>query len=159
MVDYIVRFADGGESIEETAKYAEELKLQILHSFTVDNLFHLKRGGRVSGMTAVVGTVLKIKPVMHVNDDGKLIVLNKAMGRKKAIATMIDNLFAHSDLSSDDPIFISHGDALEEAELVKSKVLEKYPNQRIEIGYIGAVIGAHSGAGTLAIFCKGKKRE
>jgi DegV family protein with EDD domain len=159
LVDYILRFADRGERIESAAKYAEGLKLQILHSFTVDNLFHLKRGGRVSSLSAVVGTVLKIKPVMHVNNQGKLIVLNKAMGRKKAIATMLENLFSLSDLGEDDPIFISHGDVPEELEFVKAKVLEKYPKQRIETGYIGAVIGCHSGAGTLAIFCKGKKRE
>lgn len=159
LVDYLVRKADEGASLEEAKAYAEELKMQILHSFTVDNLFHLKRGGRVSGVTALVGTVLKIKPVMHVDNQGKLIVLNKAMGRKKAIKSMMDNLFALSDLGPNDPIFISHGDALEEAEEMKAKVLERYPAARVEIGYIGPVIGTHSGAGTLAIFCKGKKRE
>ena len=159
LVDYLVRKADEGASLEEAAAYAEDLKMKILHSFTVDNLFHLKRGGRVSGVTALVGTVLKIKPVMHVDNKGKLIVLNKAMGRKKAILTMMENLFALSDLEKDDPIFISHGDSLEEAEQIKAKVLERYPAARVEIGYIGPVIGTHSGVGTLAIFCKGKKRE
>ena len=86
LVDYILKKADSGVSLEETAAYAEELKLHILHSFTVDNLFHLRRGGRVSGMTAVVGSILKIKPVMHVDNRGKLVVVGKAMGRKKGDA-------------------------------------------------------------------------
>lgn len=157
-VDYIVKKADSGATLEETAAYAEELKLHILHSFTVDNLFHLKRGGRVSGMTAVVGSILKIKPVMHVDNNGKLVVVSKAMGRKKALLTMLENLFELAEIGEEDPFFISHGDALEEAEFVKQAILKKYPKARVEINYIGAVIGTHSGAGTMAVFCKGKHR-
>ena len=81
---YVLKKADEGASIEETVKYAEDLKLHICHHFTVDNLFHLKRGGRVSTATAIVGSVLKIKPIMHVNNEGKLIAIGKAMGRKKS---------------------------------------------------------------------------
>ena len=158
LLDYILKKADSGASIEETAAYAKELRLHILHSFTVDNLFHLKRGGRVSSMTAIVGSILKIKPVMHVDDNGKLVVVSKAMGRKKALATMIDNLLELAEVEEDDPFFISHGDAIEDAEFVKQAILKKYPRARIEINYIGAVIGSHAGAGTVAVFCKGKHR-
>ena len=157
-LDYILKKADSGASLEETAAYAKELRLHILHSFTVDNLFHLKRGGRVSSMTAIVGSILKIKPVMHVDDNGKLVVVSKAMGRKKALATMIDNLLELAEVEEDDPFFISHGDAIEDAEFVKQAILKKYPRARIETNYIGAVIGAHAGAGTVAVFCKGKHR-
>ena len=158
LLDYILKKADSGASIEETAAYAKELRLHILHSFTVDNLFHLKRGGRVSSMTAIVGSILKIKPVMHVDDNGKLVVVSKAMGRKKALATMIDNLLELAEVEEDDPFFISHGDVIEDAEFVKQAILKKYPRARIEINYIGAVIGSHAGAGTVAVFCKGKHR-
>lgn len=158
LVDYIVKKADSGATLKETAAYAEDLKQHILHSFTVDNLFHLKRGGRVSGMTAVVGSILKIKPVLHVDENGKLIVVGKAMGRKKALLTMLENLFTLAEIGEDDPFFISHGDAEEEAEFVKQAILKKYPNARVEINYIGAVIGTHAGAGTMAVFCKGKHR-
>lgn len=158
LLDYILKKADSGASIEETAAYAKELRLHILHSFTVDNLFHLKRGGRVSSMTAIVGSILKIKPVMHVDDNGKLVVVSKAMGRKKALATMIENLLELAEVEEDDPFFISHGDVIEDAEFVKQAILKKYPRARIEINYIGAVIGSHAGAGTVAVFCKGKHR-
>ena len=157
-VDYVVRKANTGATLEETAAYAEELKQHILHSFTVDNLFHLKRGGRVSGATAIVGSILKIKPVMHVDERGKLVAVGKAMGRKKALSTMLENLFELAAIGEEDPFFISHGDAEEEALFVKEQILKKYPKARVEINYIGPVIGTHSGVGTMAVFCKGKHR-
>ena len=120
-------------------------------------MFHLKRGGRVSGVTAAIGTLLKIKPVMRVSEEGKLEVVNKAMGRKKALHTIVDNLLLHATLGKNDPIFISHADCLEEAERVRAMFLERYPIARIMIGEIGAVIGTHAGAGTVAVFCLGKR--
>lgn len=158
LLDYVIKKADGGATIEETAQYAEELKLHICHHFTVDNLFHLKRGGRVSSATALVGSILKIKPIMHVDDNGKLVAIGKAMGRKKSLHTLVDNLFESLDMDKNDPIFISHGDCIEDVEYVKSLILKRLPNVRIEANYVGAVIGTHSGCGTLAIFNKGKKR-
>lgn len=155
---YVVKKADGGASIEETAKYAEDLKLHICHHFTVDNLFHLKRGGRVSTATAIVGSILKIKPIMHVNDDGKLIAIGKAMGRKKSLHTLVDNLMATKDMDENDSIFISHGDCIEDVEYVKGLLKEHMPNAEIYVNYVGPVIGAHSGCGTLAIFNKGTHR-
>ena len=158
LLDYVVKKADSGASVEEAAKYAEELKLHICHHFTVDNLFHLKRGGRVSTATAIFGSVLKIKPVMHVNDEGKLIAIGKAMGRKKSLHCLVDNLFAQAELGDGDPIFISHGDCMEDVEYVKRLILERKPDVEILVHYVGTVIGSHAGAGVVALFNKGKKR-
>ncbi len=158
-VDYVVKKADAGASIEDTAEYAEGLKLHICHHFTVDNLFHLKRGGRISATTAIIGSILKIKPIMHVDNEGHLVAIGKAMGRKKSLTVLVDNLFACADMGEDDPIFISHGDCIEDVEFVKNLIWARRPNVRIEVNYIGAVIGTHSGPGTVALFNKGKSRE
>ncbi len=158
LLDYVVKKADSGASVEETAKYAEDLRLRICHHFTVDSLFHLKRGGRVSTATAILGSVLKIKPIMHVDDEGKLVAIGKVIGRKKSLTTLVDNLFSSMDMGEDDPIFISHGDCMEDVEFVKKQILARKPNARIVVNYVGAVIGAHSGAGTVALFNKGKHR-
>ncbi len=155
---YAVNKADEGASLEETREYVEDLKLHICHHFTVDNLFHLKRGGRVSTATAIVGSMLKIKPIMHVDNEGKLIAIGKAMGRKKSLSMLVENLFASADMDEDDPIFISHGDCMEDVEYVKRLILEKRPTANIVVYYVGAVIGAHSGAGTVALFNKGHQR-
>ncbi len=159
LLDYVVKKADSGATIEETAAYAEDLKLHICHHFTVDNLFHLKRGGRVSAATAILGSVLKIKPIMHVNNEGKLIAIGKVVGRKRSLSTLVENLFASADMEEDDPIFISHGDCMEDVEYVQRLIREKKPNVKIYVNYVGSVIGAHSGAGTVAMFNKGKSRE
>ncbi len=157
-LDYVVKKADEGVSLDVAAEYAEALKLHICHHFTVDNLFHLHRGGRVSKTTALIGSILKIKPVMRVNDEGKLVAVGKAMGRKKALSAVVENVFASADLGENDPIFISHGDCIEDVEYVKNLILARSPNAEIFVNYIGPVIGAHSGPGTVAIFHKGKKR-
>lgn len=158
LLDYAIQKAEGGASLEETARYVEELKLHICHHFTVDNLYHLKRGGRVSATTALVGSILKIKPIMHVNDEGKLVAIGKAMGRKKALKTLVENVFDSADMGASDPIFISHGDCIDDVEYVKELLKERFPKTKITVNFVGAVIGTHSGAGTLAIFHKGKKR-
>lgn len=158
LLDYVIEKAETGASIEETAGYAEDIKLQICHYFTVDNLFHLKRGGRVSATTALVGSILKIKPIMHVDDNGKLVAIGKAMGRKKSLHTLVDNLFENADIAQNERIFISHGDCMEDVEYVKALILEREPTAKITVNYVGAVIGTHSGAGTVALFVKGKKR-
>lgn len=156
--DYLVRKADSGATLEETVAYAEKLRPHICHYFTVDNLFHLKRGGRVSAATAVVGTVLNIKPVLHVNDEGRLIALSKTMGRKKSVLALLRAMEELQILEEGDPIFISHGDCVDDAEMLAGLVREKFPGHEIVISYIGPVIGAHSGAGTLALFFRGKHR-
>lgn len=158
-LDYVIKKADNGASLDETAEYAEALKLHICHYFTVDNLFHLKRGGRVSAATAIVGSILKIKPIMHVDDNGKLVAIGKVIGRKKALNSIVEKLFESMDMDENDPIFISHGDCMEDVEYVKRLILEKRPNAEIMVHYVGSVIGAHAGAGVVALFSKGKSRK
>ena len=156
---YAMKKADEGASLDETADYAEDLKLRICAHFTVDDLFHLKRGGRVSAATAAIGTMLKIKPVMHVSDEGKLVAIGKAMGRKKSLHTVVENLFRSADMDETDPIFITHGNCEEDIEYVKKLIWEKMPNVKIYVNFVGAVIGSHSGCGTVALFNKGKSRN
>ena len=158
LLHYAIQKAETGASVEETAVYLEKIKKQICHYFTVDNLFHLKRGGRVSSATAFIGTLLKIKPIMRVDDHGKLEVIGKSVGRKKALSIVVSYLFDGWNGEEKDPVFISHGDCLEDAEFVKSMILQRFPKTKITINYIGPVIGSHSGCGTLAIFFKGEKR-
>lgn len=158
LLDYVVKKADTGADIDETAKYAEDLKGKIAHHFTVDSLFHLKRGGRVSTTTAIVGSILKIKPLLHVDDNGKLVSIGKAMGRKKALNTLVENLMENADMQAGDPIFISHGDCIADVEYVKALILERMPNVEIRVNYVGSVIGTHAGCGVVAVFCKSKKR-
>ena len=158
LLDYVIKKADSGASLDETAAYAEDLKLHICHNFTVDNLFHLKRGGRCSSATAIIGSILKIKPVMHVDNAGKLVVIGKTMGRKRAISTIVENLLSVLDGGKNDPIFISHGDCMEDVDYMVKLLKERLPKVEIFVNYIGAVIGSHSGAGTIAVFGKGKNR-
>lgn len=158
LLHYAIRKADSGASMEETRAYLEQLKPRICHHFTADNLFHLMRGGRVSGVTALVGSLLKIKPVMYVSDAGKLVVRGKVMGRKKAISALAEAMAERAELQKDDPIFISHGDCESEALVLKEILQKKYPDNEIMLHYIGAVIGAHAGAGTIALFHLGKHR-
>ena len=158
LLDYAGKKADSGASVEETAKYVEELKPYICHHFTVDNLFHLKRGGRVSGATALVGSILKIKPIMHVDKNGKLVAVGKVIGRKKSLHALVDRLFELADMNENDPIFISHGDCIDDVNYVIGLIRERLPKVEILVNYVGAVIGTHSGCGTLAVFHKGKQR-
>ena len=151
------RFA--GESIEAVRDFVENNKLNLCHWFTVDDLFFLKRGGRVSGATAVVGTVLGIKPVMHVDNDGKLIKVGVARGRKASI----DALFAKMKETmigegKDASVFISHGDCEEDARYLASRIENELGVKEVKIGYVGTVIGSHSGPGTLALFYVGTQR-
>ncbi len=150
---------DEGKSIEEVRDYAESIKLNLCHWFTVDDLNHLKRGGRLSATSALLGTMLHIKPVLHVDDEGHLINMEKARGRKAAIRRMAEIIVDSGIDLEDQQIFISHGDCIEDAnELVKEIKNRVKLEKEIYINMIGPVIGAHSGAGTLALFFLGKKR-
>lgn len=154
VLDYVIKKADSGASIEETYAYGEELKNHICHFFTVDDLFHLKRGGRVSAATAVVGTLLNIKPLLHVDEAGHLISIGKAMGRKKAIRSLVEYMVRTECIEDGASVFISHGDCIADAEYLKQLVLDKFGHKNINvlINEIGPVIGSHSGIGTLALF-------
>lgn len=157
-VDYVVKKADTGASIEETRDYAEDLKLHVCHEFTVDNLFHLKRGGRVSTAAAIVGTIFQVKPVLHVDDEGHLIVVKKAIGRKKSLHELVARMKERECLQSDDPIFISHGDCIDDVNYLISLLRAAFGEREILVNTIGSVIGAHSGPGTVALFYRGNKR-
>lgn len=140
-----------GRSLDEVAKFVEDNRLRICHWFTVDDLVYLKRGGRVSPTTAVVGNLLGIKPVLHVDDEGHLINMTKVRGRRGSIAMLADK---YTELVSDTslPVFISHGDCKADAELLASMIKEKHGVSVELICDIGPIIGAHSGPGTLALF-------
>lgn len=147
-----------GLSVEELAAWVENNRQNLCHWFTVDDLMFLKRGGRVSATTAVVGTMLQIKPIIHVNDEGKLINVAKARGRKAALNTLLQKVQELGDGFDNSTMFISHGDCLEDAQYMASQLKEKCGVKEVKIGYIGAVIGSHAGPGTLAIFFLGKHR-
>ena len=157
LVYHAVMQKRAGKTIEEVRDFVEQNRLSLAHWFTVDDLNHLKRGGRVSATTAMVGTLLSIKPVLHVDDEGHLINMEKARGRKASIHRLAEKVLEDM-LPQDQPIFISHGDCPEEAEYLASLLRGKPHIGEITIGYVGPVIGAHSGAGTLAIFFLGNKR-
>ena len=155
LVWYACSHRDAGESLEEVTAWVEENKLRICHWVTVNDLFHLKRGGRVSATTAIVGTMLSIKPIIHVNDEGKLISVAKARGRKAATEFIAAKT---AEAIDKDNVFVAHGDCPEEAEALAAILKEKYGFKNVHIGYVGAVIGAHTGPGVLVTFFLGKKR-
>ena len=147
-----------GATIEEVRDFVEQNKLHLCHWFTVDDLNHLNRGGRVSATTAVVGTMLNIKPILHFDDEGHLINVGKVRGRKASIESMLTHMKESAVNPSDQTVFISHGDCEEDALTLKRMVEKEFSPKRIEINTIGPVIGAHSGPGTLALFFLGDKR-
>lgn len=146
-----------GKSFDEIATWVEENKLHVCHDVTVDDLFHLHRGGRVSKASAVVGTIIKIKPIIHVNDEGKLIVIGKERGRKKALQTLVERMEEKSQGFENDIVMITHGDALEDAEYVKGLIEEKFGITNIMINPLGTVIGSHTGPGVISIFYMGNR--
>ena len=158
LVWYAARERDKGHSIEEVRDWIEERKLNLCHQFTVDDLHFLKRGGRISAATAVVGSMLHIKPVLHVNDEGLLISTGKARGRQAALKALVDRMEETAIDSGSLTVFISHGDCLEDAETVAGMVKKRFGVQDIYINYVGPVIGAHSGPGTVALFYMGTER-
>lgn len=149
---------EAGKTIEETAAWVEENKLHICHDVTVDDLNHLHRGGRVSKATAVVGTMVKIKPIIHMDDNGKLQVVGKERGRKKSLNKIVDMAVEQSEGWDNDIIMITHGDCIEDAEYVAGLVRDKMGIDNILINNIGTVIGSHTGPGVVAVFCMGNKR-
>ena len=147
-----------GASIEEVRDWLEENKLHLCHWFTVDDLNHLKRGGRVSATTALLGTMLSIKPVLHVDDEGHLINVGKARGRLASLKAMVDKMAETAIDPASQTVFISHGDCREDAEKVAQMVRERLGVKDVVINYVGPVIGAHSGPGTMALFFLGTHR-
>lgn len=159
LVYFAAMMRKNGATIDEVKAFVEEKKLNLCHWFTVDDLFFLKRGGRVSGATAVVGTMLGIKPVMHVNNEGKLIKIGVARGRKASIDALFNHMKETMEGNPEDSVvFISHGDCYVDAKYLSDRITEELGVKSVTIGYVGPVIGSHSGPGTLALFHIGKGR-
>lgn len=153
---YAVNMRNEGKSIEEVGEFLESNKLNLCMWFTVDDLNHLKRGGRVSPTVAFVGTLLGIKPVLHVDNEGHLINVSKVRGRKASLDALVSK-FKTTGIKPDQTVFISHGDCLADAEYVRDEVLKAGATD-VKINFIGPVIGAHSGPGTVALFFMGTER-
>ncbi len=157
-VHYAAKLKEEGKTIEEVAEWVENNKLSIAHIFTIDDLFFLKRGGRLSGTSAVVGTLLGIKPLLHMANDGKLYVTGKARGRKATLEHLANSLSEKGIDVSNQEIFIVHGDCIEDAETLGAMIKERYNVKGITYNILDPVIAAHAGPGTLAVFFIGKER-
>ena len=158
LVYLTVQKKNEGASIEQAAQFAYNNRLNLCHWFTVDDLVYLKRGGRVSPTVAFVGGLLGIKPIMHMDNDGKLINMFKARGRKAAIQAIADKYGELSITPNKGTVFISHGDCIDDAKALADIVKKTYGVEVKIFADIGPVIGAHSGPGTLALFFLGKER-
>lgn len=159
LVYYAAKMKQEGKSIDEVASWLEDNKLRLAHWFTVDDLNFLKRGGRISPAVAVIGTLLGIKPVLHVDDEGHLINVGKVRGRKAALDELVNRAAKTIEDSENQTVFICHGDCIEDAEYVAKKAKEILKVKEVIIGYTGPVIGSHSGPGTMALFTLGKNRN
>ncbi len=161
-VYHAVRLQKEGKSMEETARWLEDHKLNFVHVFTVDDLFHLYRGGRVSKTTALLGTVAAIKPIMHVDNEGKLIPMKNVRGRKKSLKALVDYMEEKQgdflQMNKECVVTISHSDALEDAEWVRDEIRSRFGIENFIINMIGPVIGSHTGTGTIALFFMGTER-
>lgn len=158
IVYYAVELLKSGSSKDDIVSFVENNKFRTNHYFTVNDLNHLKRGGRVSATAAVVGTILDIKPILHVDHEGHLIPLGKVKGRKKSIKSLLDHMIERVENPEEQIIFISHGDCLHDAEHLADLIKKEFTVKDIIINPIGPVIGAHSGPDTLALFFLGKSR-
>ena len=158
LVYQAAKLRQAGKSLEEVRDWVEQNKLRQCHWFTVNDLFFLKRGGRVSAATAVVGTMLQIKPVLHVDDEGRLINVAKARGRKASLLALVDKVGELGEDVANQTMFISHSDCEEDARFVADQIKQRYGTKEIILNYIGPVIGAHTGPGCVALFFMGKHR-
>ena len=158
LVWYAVQEKRKGASIQEVRDWVEQNKLHICHWFTVDDLHFLKRGGRISTATAVVGSMLSIKPVLHVDNEGRLVNMSKARGRGASLTALVDQMERTAIRPAEQTVFLSHGDCSADAQRVADEVRRRLGTQNITINEIGPVIGAHSGPGTVALFFLGTER-
>lgn len=158
LVYYAAKMQQEGKSIDEVYQWVQDNKLHLCHWFTVDDLNHLKRGGRVSPAAALFGTMLGIKPVLHVDDAGHLIPVAKIRGRRQSLDALVSHMEDTVTAPENQVIFISHGDCLEDAQYVADKIRSKWNVKDIVLNEIGPVIGTHSGPGTVALFFLGTKR-
>lgn len=155
---YALKLRDEGKTIDEVAEWVEANKLHVCHNVTIDDLDHLQRGGRISKTVAVLGGMVKIKPMIHMDDQGALQVIGKERGRKRSLNKIVDMAVEQAKGWKNDIIMITHGDCIEDAEYVAELVRKKMGIDNILINNIGTVIGSHTGPGVVAVFCMGNKR-
>ena len=158
LVDYALRNRDKGMSLEDNAAWVRENVQNIIHWFTVDDLMFLMRGGRVGAVSAYIGSLVKIKPILHVNAEGKLIPREKVQGRRKSIRALADKVKQNIVDPEGQLVLISHGDCEAEAQSLADMIKAELPVAEVRLSYIGPIVGAHSGPGTLAVFFMGKGR-
>jgi EDD domain protein, DegV family len=158
LVYYANEMLKGGSTKEEIVEWVENNKLRLNHWFTVEDLNHLKRGGRVSSTAAFIGTILDIKPVLHVDDEGRLIPVTKVKGRKKSVRMLFDMMRDRVEKPEEQVVFISHGDSIDDARHLEKMIIDEFKVKQVVINNIGPVIGTHSGPGTIALFFLGNKR-
>lgn len=160
LVHKAVTLKEQGQSLDQTAAWIESHKLNLVHNFTVDDLNHLHRGGRVSKTAAVIGTLANIKPILHVDNEGHLVATGKVRGRKKSLIEMVNCMERQMGSFKDqnDIFFISHGDCIEDAQFVADQVKDRFGIEHCIINHVGPTIGAHSGPGTIALFYLGDVR-
>ena len=158
IIYYAAKKKEAGATIEEVRDFVENEKLHMCHWFTVDDLNYLKRGGRISAATAAVGTMLSIKPVMHMDNEGHLVAVGKARGRKAALCQLLDTMGELGEGREGQTTFICHSDCMDDARYVASQMKERFGVAQVNINWIGPVIGAHTGPGTIGIFFWGRER-
>ena len=149
---------DSGIGAEEIVNWLEENKRKVIHSILIDDLNHLKRGGRISGATAAIVGLLNIKPTLFLDDEGKLIQGEKIKGKKKALRFLVNEVREKAVDTENEILYICHGDCLEEAETLRDMILEEVKFKNVIISYVGNVIGAHAGPGVLAAVFLGSNR-
>lgn len=159
MLHYALENRAKGMTIDENAAWIDRNVQNFIAWFTVNDLMHLHRGGRVSAASAIVGSLVRIKPIMHVDENGKLAVYEKAAGRKRSIRILADKIIADIVNPEEQIIHISHGDCLDEAKTLADMIKEALPVKAVRISYVGSVIGAHTGPGVIAVFCMGNTRN
>lgn len=155
-----VQLKEEGKTIDETASWLEEHKMEFCVRFTVDDLFHLQRGGRISKTTAIIGSIMNIKPILNINEEGKLVPYSTSRGRKKSLSTIVNDMAESMGKYKDDPdiICIAHGDAPEDADYLARLVKERFPHKNIIINTVSPSIGSHSGPGAIGLCFMGEKR-
>ena len=159
LVHYVLKNRDNGMSLTDNAAWAEQNRLNMAHWFTVDDLLFLKRGGRVSAASAYLGTMIKIKPILNVDEEGHLIPREKVQGRKRSLRALADKVAEYAVAPAGQTIFISHGDCEDEANALADMLRERLGIKEILTGYIGPIVGSHSGPGTVAVFFVGDGRK
>ena len=158
LVYYACEMLKQGKSKQEIVDWIESNKLKVNHWFTIDNLEHLKRGGRISATSAAIGGLLEVKPVLNVSNDGSLNVVKKIRGRKKSIKTLFEEYKTRAIKPEEQRIYITHGDCIEDAEYLKSLILSETTPKDIVINSLGPIIGTHTGPGMVGVFFLGKER-